>query len=283
MVAAAAAPLVVCAVGFPAGTIVGLFWHRLVPIPEATLFGLTLGLLVAGSVVVGCLSAGPRGIAAVGLMGLWAAWLFGWPTKVFVAGPSWMLAAPLGLVVVGGAAGLALWWRAGNWPYRRPLVLGGWAVLAVLLVLVPFGVLFRMSSGFGTQGDYGNPETVVNDWIITAFPGGIDTPDTENLRRITCDGAGGKQAMAVYDSYVNAGGHKTIYTGDWYPIHTTRHGEHATVQAHIDLSEPEPDNLVYTLTVAEPWTFTVVHSTGHGWRVCGLTMPDPNSPTPTPT
>jgi hypothetical protein len=49
---------------------------------------------------------------------------------------------------------------AGRWPYRRrPVVLGGVAVLMALLVAVPVGTLFS-SAGFGTRGE-GRPDSVV--------------------------------------------------------------------------------------------------------------------------
>jgi hypothetical protein len=86
-----------------------------------------------------------------------------------------------------------VWWRAGSWPYRRSVVLGGLAVLLVLLVAVPVGTVFSMSAGFGTRGD-GNPESAVDSWLSSALSSSFDEPSRGNLARVTCNKPGGRQA-----------------------------------------------------------------------------------------
>jgi hypothetical protein len=282
----AAAPVVLCSVGTPVGVLVGLILRKLVHIPEAIGFGFTTGALVALGLVVACSPpALRRGLLPVLAAGT-GAYLLGWPVRILSVGHVWMIAAVLGPVVGGGVAGLLVWWRAGTWPYRRPVVVGGLAVLLVLLVAVPLGTLFTMSAGFGTRGD-GSPESAVDSWLSSAFPGSFDRPERGNLARVTCNRAGGRQAMRFFDQYVAwESRHHIWFDETWDTVHSQRHGSTATILASVDLTTTQPDGMSFDMGTGNgPWRFTVDDI--QGWRVCGLsvpkTPPSPNSASVTPS
>jgi hypothetical protein len=283
----AAAPVVLCCVGTPAGVLVGLILRRLVHVPQAIMLGFTTGALVALALVVACSPpALRRGLVPVLAAGT-GGYLLGWPVRILSVGHVWMIAAGLGLAVGGGVAGLLVWWRAGTWPYRRPVVLGGLAVLLVLLVAVPVGTLFSMSAGFGTRGD-STPESAVDDWLIAAFPGSFDQPDRGNLARVTCNKPGGRQAKKVFDQYDTWEKRNHMrFAETWNAVHTERHGSTATILASVDLTYTASTGMFVDMgpTPGGPWRFTV--DDVQGWRVCGLVIPkaptSPNSASPTPT
>jgi hypothetical protein len=208
-------------------------------------------------------------------------YLLGWPVRIFSAGHVWMIAAGLGLVVGGGVAGLLVWWRAGRWPYRRSVVIGGLAVLGVLLVAVPVGTVGAMSDAFGTRGD-GSPESAVDSWIDAAFPSSMDQPYRDNLARVTCNKPGGRQAMKVFDQYASyERQHHVLFAATWEPVHAERRGSTATILASVDLTQQMPDAMTFDLgTGTGPWRFTVEDV--QGWRVCGLHVP-PGTANPSPT
>lgn len=269
----AAAPVVLCCVGTPAGVLVGLILRRLVHVPEAILLGFTTGALVALALVVACsppaLRHGLVPVLAAGAGG----WLLGWPVRILSDGHVWMIAAGLGLVVGGGVAGLLVWWRAGRWPYRRSVVLGGLAVLLVLLVAVPVGTLFSMSAGFGTRGD-STPDSAVDSWLGSAFPSSFDQPSKGNLARVTCNKPGGRQAMKIFDQYdAWERQHHIWFDETWETAHREQHGSTAVILASVDLTTTSSDGYYLDMgpTPGGPWKFTVEDI--QGWRVCGLVIP----------
>jgi hypothetical protein len=278
--------VVLCSIGTPVGVLVGLILRKLVHISEAIGLGFTTGALVALGLVVACsppaLRRGLLPVLAAGMGG----WLLGWPVRILSVGHVWMIAAGLGLVVGGGAAGLLMWWRVGTWPYRRPVAVGGLAVLLLLLVAVPFGTLFSMSAGFGTRGD-SSPESAVDSWLSSAFPGSFDRPERGNLARVTCNKAGGRQAMAVFDQEDAWESRNHIWFGEtWETVRSQRHGSTAIILASVDLTTTQPDGMYVDMGTGNgPWRFTV--DDVQGWRVCGLSVPrappSPGSASATPS
>jgi hypothetical protein len=164
----------------------------------------------------------------------------------------------------------------GTWPYRRSVVLGGLAVLVVLLVAVPLGTLFSMSDGFGTRGD-GSPDSAVDSWLGSAFPSSFDQPSRGNLARVTCNKPGGRQALKFFDQYVTwERQHHIWFDETWETVHSERHGSTATILASVDLTTTSPDGMYLDMgTGAGPWRFTLEDV--QGWRVCGVKVPKANN------